>query len=100
MHRISHLPGLRFRLIPFVLQVLLLTGLTAQAQPDPRDDPALQQIVRLCATEPGSSRFDGAWTAFPIASIDEKTITVKDYPLPTVTEVQLLNVRYGGSRPK
>jgi hypothetical protein len=33
-----------------VLQVLLLTGLTAQAQPDPRDDPALQQIVRLCAT--------------------------------------------------
>jgi hypothetical protein len=64
MHRISRLPGLRFRLIPLVLQVLLLTGLTAQAQPDPRDDPALQQIVRLCATEPGSSRFDGAWTAW------------------------------------
>jgi hypothetical protein len=42
------------------------------------------------------AKINGAWTGFPIASRDETSITTKDYPLPTIEQIELLAVRYHG----
>lgn len=41
------------------------------------------------------TKVNGTWTGFPVASVDGNAIRVKDYPLPEVSEVELLAVRYG-----
>ncbi|MFA6240862.1 MAG: heparinase II/III family protein [Candidatus Hydrogenedentales bacterium] len=39
-------------------------------------------------------KVDGLWTGFPIESLDTEGLTVKDYPLPRVEEVEVLATRY------
>lgn len=62
-----------------ILRLGLWLGLTfgaatGQAGIEPPEDPALDQIVMLCATEPGSPRFDQAWTVW-LADHDHELAT-------------------------
>ena len=56
-----------------LLLILLITmapALQAGTQFDPRAHTPLDQVIVLCATEPGSARFDDAWLAWLAANPD------------------------------
>ncbi len=53
---------------PLTAALLILLAAGTQADPynhfDPRGHTDLDQVIALCATEPGSQRFDQAWLAW------------------------------------
>ncbi len=57
--------GLPFLPVLLTLLMPLVSATTALADEyrhfDPRSHTSLDQVIALCATEPGSSRFDQAW---------------------------------------
>ena len=62
------------------------TQLTLDISGLPEIDPKTQAYLR--------ANVDGTWTGFPIATTQDNTVEVKDYPLPPMTEIKLLTVRY------
>ncbi|TNF89277.1 MAG: hypothetical protein EP301_03330 [Gammaproteobacteria bacterium] len=60
------------RLQAALLGLLMLCSATVQAERynhfDPRAHTDLDQVVALCATEPGSQRFDQAWQGWLAAN--------------------------------
>jgi hypothetical protein len=71
---------------PWARLILMISALTmsgtslCQTQFDPRAHSDLDQVIMLCATDPGSARFDQAWLqwldANPDADVDAAVGTV------------------------
>jgi len=66
--------------IGMAVTALTTLAMHAPAELDPRGDAELQAIILLCATEPGSAKFDTKWTAWvranPQVDLQEAVDTV------------------------